>query len=116
MKENNNYNFLRLGLGFVFLYAGMASFFDPELWISYVPAWVENFGVSRETILYLHAVGDIVLGLVFLSGKWRKIAGYLGFVILITIVVSSGTSLLLITFRDIGLAFASLAYAHTRKS
>lgn len=101
---------LRAGLGFVFLYAGIASFLQPDIWISFVPAWVEDLAIARDTALYLHAMADIALGVLFLLGKWQKWVGLIGFVTLFLIVFVNGTELLLVTFRDVGLAFAALAY------
>ena len=108
--------FLRTALAFVFLYAGIASFFSPADWVGFVPAWVESFGVSRELALQLHAAGDIGMGLWLISGLFRFWAGVFAFLWLLGIVAVSGAGLVLITFRDIGLALAALAYALQSKN
>ncbi|MEX2008145.1 MAG: DoxX family membrane protein [Candidatus Spechtbacterales bacterium] len=114
IKSND---FLRVGLAFVFLFAGIESLRQPHQWLGFVPAWVEQFGVSRETALMLHAVADIGLGVWLLSGLFAFWAGLAASGALVAIVVLSGPSQLLITFRDIGLALAALGYAaSTRKN
>lgn len=111
----NSQSLLRLGLAFVFLYAGINIFLEPSSWIGFVPKWIENFGLSRELALYAHAVGDIVVALGMLSGRKHFWAGISAFAMLFSIVLFNGLPLLLITFRDIGLAFAALAYAFYKK-
>lgn len=110
MKFNSQL-LLRLGLAFVFLYAGVSIFLEPISWIGFVPSWIENFGLSRTVALYAHALGDIFVGFWLLSGRLRFWAGISSFLFLFLIIVLNGTPLLLITFRDIGLAFSALAYA-----
>lgn len=101
----------RAGLAFVFIYAGVSTLLSPADWIGFVPSWVENFGVERELVLRLHAYADLALGLWLLSGVWGALAGFVAFVWLVGITVIGGTPLLLITFRDIGLAIMALGYA-----
>ena len=47
----------RLGLGFVLIYAGVASFLVPENWIGFVPQWIE-IAASRDAFLMVHGALD----------------------------------------------------------
>lgn len=111
MKKFNSNILLRFGLGFVFLYAGIAAFVQPEMWIGFVPSFIENIGISRELALYGHALGDITLGVLFLAGIWKKLVGLSAFALLLVITLINGPELFIVTFRDVGLALAALAYA-----
>ncbi|MYE38035.1 MAG: DoxX family membrane protein [Candidatus Spechtbacteria bacterium SB0662_bin_43] len=102
---------LRLGLAFVFLYAGIMSIAEPSHWVGWVPEWVESFGVSLEAALRFHAVIDILLGVLFLLGVYQKWVGISTGLLLIVITIVAGTHVLDTTFRDIGLAMVSLGYA-----
>lgn len=102
---------LRFGLAFVFIYAGVSSLLAPADWIGFVPEWSENFGITRDFALKVHAFADLALGLWLLSGFLGVLAGLVAFVWLLTITIVGGPPLLLITFRDIGLAISALAYA-----
>ena len=106
--------FLQLGLAFVFLYAGISMLQNPQNWIGFVPHWVEFGFITRELFLYVNATLEILLGLAFLLGRWQKQIGWFAFLHLLLIVSVNGTSGLIITFRDIGLAFSVLAYAYLK--
>lgn len=102
---------LRIGLALVFIFAGVSAFLSPTDWIGYIPEIIEDYGMTRELALQLHAAGDIFLGAWILSGIAGSWAGFFAGTWLIVITVVSGPSLLLITFRDVGLAFAAFAYS-----
>jgi hypothetical protein len=106
--------FLQAGLAFVFFYAGISILQDPQSWLGFVPTWLEFGPITREMFLYANAIFEITLAFAILSGKRQKLFGWLAFAHLLTIVGVSGISLLPITFRDIGLAFAALAYAYLK--
>lgn len=99
---------LRLGLAFVFAYAGIAMLLEPENWIGYVPLFVKNIlGAQTELFLYLHAAFEIVLAVWLLWGRWLKWAALVAFLDLAAITVFN-LSLLDVVFRDVGLALAAL--------
>ena len=102
---------LRFGLAFVFLYAGIMSIAEPSHWIGWVPEWVESFGIPHSTALLFHAIVDILLGILFLLGVYRKWVGISGGLLLLIITIVAGTPVLDTTFRDIGLAMVSIGYA-----
>lgn len=104
---------LRIGLAFVFLYAGIASLQQPLEWEGYVPHIAANlFGVL--TTLHLITVLEIVLGMWLLTGKYAKYAAALAALVLAGIVLVN-VNQMLVTFRDVGLLFAALAlYASER--
>ncbi len=99
--------FIRLGLAFVLLYAGIASFQDPGMWSGFVPQFVSSI-LPAETFLKIFAVFEVVLGLVILSGKAARLAGFLAAASLVGITVFN-LSAWDIVFRDVGLALAALA-------
>lgn len=103
---------LRLALASVFLYAGASQFLNPFAWIGFIPTWLEYGFITRELILYSNASLEILLGIAFLMGRWQKTVGWFAFLHLLLITLVNGTVGFLITFRDVGLAFAALAYAY----
>ena len=98
---------LSLGLAFVFLYAGVASLMNPQLWASYLPQFMGNF-IALDVAIKLIAVYEIALGLLLVSGKFRKIASALSALTLAGIIVSS-LNQFVITFRDVGLLMMAVA-------
>lgn len=105
---------LRLALASVFLYAGVAMLLEPSSWIGFIPRWLEYGFITRELILYANAFLEILLGIIFLAGKWKKAVGWFAFSHLLLIVAVNGTVGFLITFRDMGLAFTALAYVYLK--
>jgi uncharacterized membrane protein YphA (DoxX/SURF4 family) len=98
---------LSLGLAFVFLYAGIASLLNPLLWIGYLPQFMGNF-VALDVAIKFIAVYEIVLGLLLVSGKFRKVAAVLSALTLAGIIASS-LNQFVITFRDVGLLLMAVA-------
>jgi len=68
MKKNYTDLFLRIGLAFVFIYAGIGAFVNPESWIGFIPSFL---GEYDSIVLSMHIVFNLLLGLWLLSGKWR---------------------------------------------
>lgn len=100
---------LRIGLATMFLYAAISSFLQPTEWLGYLPGFVSSM-FDGELVLKLFSVVEIALAVWLLSGVYTRYAALLAAVMLIGITVSN-FSLLAISFRDIGLAFAALALA-----
>ena len=98
---------LRVGLAFVFLYAGIASLQQPLEWEGYVPHVVSSMlGITNG--LRVIAIGEIILGMWLLTGKYAKYAAAVSALMFAGIILVN-LNQLLITFRDIGLLFAALA-------
>ena len=97
---------LRLGLGAVFIYAGLSSLMSPFLWMSFVPQWVGVI-IPIETFLVFHGVFEVLLGVTLISGFFLRVASILAFLSLLSIIVFFGVDE--ITFRDFGLLMSALA-------
>lgn len=101
---------LQIGLAFVLLYAGIDSFRYPDDWIGFVPKAVNNYGLTRQSFLQIHAAAEILLG-VWLLSNWKiRLVSFLVALDLAAIIIVNGLgrSVFLITFRDVGLLFAAL--------
>ncbi|MFH0806208.1 MAG: DoxX family membrane protein [Candidatus Brennerbacteria bacterium] len=98
---------LGFGLGITFLYAGVCSFADPTPWLGYMPAWVESL-LPLEQFAIAHGVFQVLLGAALLVGVLPKFASAVATLDLAAILVFYGIDL--VTFRDIGLFFATLAF------
>lgn len=101
--------FLRIGLAFVFIYAAVSAFFDPESWIGYIPDFIGS-SVTKGYFLFAHDVFGSVLGLWLLSGKKTFYAALVSCAMLAGIILTN-LGVFLIVFRDIGLFFAAVALA-----
>jgi len=98
---------LQIGLAIVLLYAAVSQLRNPEAWTTYFPSFLAN-SFSLITIVKLVAIGEATLAVWLISGKFLKMAG------LICALTFGGIILfnlhyLIITFRDFGLLFMSLA-------
>ena len=97
---------LRVGLAFVFIYAGINSLLNPSAWIGFVPVWIDTIPlISREVFLTIHGLFEIVLGLALLFGIYKKLTAALAFLSLAGIIIFFGIND--ITFRDLGLIAAA---------
>lgn len=100
---------LRLGIAVVFLYAAISSFIAPREWIGFLPPiLIDHF--DAMLVLKIFSAYELLLSAWLLSGVYTRYAGLLCAVTLAGIIVCN-FSLFAISFRDIGLLFASLALA-----
>lgn len=100
---------LRVGLAFVFLYAGLGSLLHPREWTGYLPTTLTDH-IDKMVLIKFLGVYELVLAVWLLSGMWVQYAALLAAATLGGILVSNPHALL-ITFRDVGLLFAALALA-----
>ena len=106
--------FIRIGLAFVFIFAALSAFFNPQAWIGYVPSFVTNF-VTRAFFLFFHDVINLALGIWLLSGKKTFWAAVVSCIVLAGIIITN-LGAFLVTFRDVGLFFAAVALAVLSKN
>lgn len=101
--------FLKLGLAFVFLYAGISALISPADWIGFIPDWLPTI-IPKETMLMLHAIFEVGLGIWLLS-SWKGFfaAGIAALDLLMITIMNF--SILSVVFRDVGLIFAASALA-----
>lgn len=104
--------FLKVGVAFAFLYPAFSALFNPNLWVGYVPSWVDLF-VSREIFLFLFSVSEIFVGLgvLFINRAYPAIIAGL---ILLTIVAFNPGEFPVI-FRDLSIACMAFALAFLTK-
>lgn len=100
--------FLRIGLAFILLYAGISALKQPESWIGFLPDFI-RYGalIKPELFLQIHSIAEIGLGIAILFGFFKRLTSFLIFLDLLAIVIFNGIDA--ITFRDIGLIFTALA-------
>lgn len=103
---------LRLGLAFVFLYAAIASLLEPRDWVGFLPTMLTDI-VDADLLLKFLSVYEIALAAWLLSGVCVRLAGLVSALTLLGIVFTN-PSVFIVSFRDIGLAFAGLALAFSK--
>ncbi len=101
--------FLRIGLAFVFIYAAVSAFLNPQEWIGYVPDFIGN-SATRSYFLLAHDVIEFGLGLWLLSGRKTFLAAIVSSVFLAGIIFANLGAMVMV-FRDVGLFFAAVALA-----
>jgi hypothetical protein len=107
MRPNNGITILRWGLAFVFFYAAIAALLDPQNWSQYVPTFVSAI-IPTNLFLAGFSFYQLILAMFLFWGKKIFWSSLLATITLASIVVFDFT-VIDIVFRDIGLAFASLA-------
>lgn len=98
---------IQLGLAAVLIYAGTSQLQKPNDWTTYFPSFVPS-SISLITLVKVVAVFELLVAIWLLSGKYLKLAGLLCALTFSGIIIFN-LHVLIITFRDIGLLFASLA-------
>ena len=98
---------LRLGLAFVFVYAGIESLREPLAWSSYLPHFLA-VSAQVETIMRLFAVFELGLAAWLLTGVYLRYAAVVAAGLLGGIVVFNPDTLS-VTFRDVGLCLMAIA-------
>ncbi len=104
----SSYHILRVGLAITFIWIGILILKSPESWGGYLQPWAVNLlPVSIKEALIGTAFLDIVIGILLLIDWWTWLAGLLGTLHLVSVLIVSGITD--ITVRDIGLLAAALA-------
>lgn len=109
VKSGNNLAslMLRIGLAAVLVYASVSSFITPADWIGFFPHFLTS-RVSSTVLLHFFSVYELLLAIWLLSGMFIKYAATLAALTFSGIILTN-TGLLIVTFRDITMVFASLA-------
>jgi uncharacterized membrane protein YphA (DoxX/SURF4 family) len=98
---------LRLAVGFPFLYAAIDGYLHPNDWVGFLPQFLSQFA-PLTTILLFFSVFELILGLSLIFGWHIRISAFIAALTYAGIIFTN-PSQFLITFRDVGLFFASLA-------
>lgn len=108
----NHIFFIRLGLAFVFLYAGISGLLNPSAWVGFLPVWLE-FVASLSVLLLIFSIFEIILALLLLF--WHSpYPALISALLLISIVVFNFGAIDTL-FRDIGMFFMAIAlFMHER--
>ena len=107
MRHNAAATILRWGLAFVFFYAAIASLLDPSEWVSFLPGFLATASYAHLLLTVFSAYQLVLAGFLF-SGRRIYWASLFATITLAGIIVANVQESDLI-FRDVGLAFASLA-------
>lgn len=91
----------------VFAYASISSLQHPLEWVGFLPNFLTK-AVDGTVLLKFFAVYEVALTIWLISGKFLRYCSVICALTLLGIVISNPTQLI-ITFRDIGLAFMALA-------
>ncbi len=95
---------LILGLAFVFAYFGVEKFINPDVWIGWMPDWLDNVaGLSLKQWMDVTAIAEIIIAaaLLFPYRLIQRIAAFLAALHLTAILTQVGWNE--IAVRDIGL-------------
>lgn len=97
---------LRLGVGFVLVYAGINTLIYPEFWTQFVPGWMTAI-MPIGTFLVVYSIFELILGFAILFGRLLATASMIAFWNMIFILVFYGVNH--VSFSGFGVALASLA-------
>src|SRR3989344_7331137 len=104
---------LRLGLAFVFFYAAIFSFLNPNDWIGFFPLFIRDI-LPEQFFLTIFSFYELILGFWLLSGKWQFYSGIFSALTILGI-IAFNFIIMDIIFRDIGLFFSALALVFLSK-
>ncbi|MEX0689919.1 MAG: hypothetical protein WD095_00590 [Candidatus Paceibacterota bacterium] len=97
---------LRIGLGAVFVYAGISSLSSPGLWFGFIPPWIGSL-IDVEIIVLAHGIIQTALGVGLLLNYLIREVSFIAFIDILLIIVFFGIDP--VTFRDFGLLMMALA-------
>lgn len=112
INKRNAVLLLKAGVGFALLYPAFSAFANPELWIGYVPQWIEVI-LPRDIFLPMFSVVEIVVALAVLFTNMMFPA--LTATTIWIFVVAFNSAEFFVVFRDIPIAFMALALAFLLK-
>ncbi len=99
---------LRYGLALVFLWFGISQLLDPEMWIGYLPGFLQSMS-NPSVFIYANAVFEIVASILLIFGIWtRWVSGLLA---LHLAGITATIGLTSVGVRDFGLTIAAFALA-----
>lgn len=98
---------LRIGLAAVLVYASVSSLISPQDWIGYLPHILTSL-IPGDLLLRIFSGYETALAVWLLSGIYLRYAAGLA-ALTFSGIFFSNLGLLVITFRDITMIFASLA-------
>ena len=103
---------LRWGLAIVLFWFAYHQITDAAQWARLIPGWTSSIFSNPETLVYINAVAEIILGILLLIGLWIRVAAVLVTLHLaqITFTVVGGLSSPT-GIRDFGLTIAALTVA-----
>ena len=98
--------FLRFGLAFVFVYAGISAFINPQNWIGFVPTFIGNF-ITRGFVLMGFSILEIILGIGLLFNYKTYYLSIISMIFL-GVIMLPNTLILDIIFRDVAIFLMAL--------
>lgn len=114
-RYGTSYFLMRLGLGFAFAWLGLSILRQPGMWLQFVPQNIP-VGLSREMVLQVNGVLDIVIGLLFILDNLPKTTAALATIYIVTVLVTQGTTTALAYGSGLlGVALALLFWPHHRR-
>lgn len=99
--------FLRVGLAFVFAYASVEIYLNPQNFLKYTPSFILDI-VPVNLFLYSFGVAELLLSVWLLTG-WKPEYPSIISVMLIAGIVVFNMEYFQILFRNVAIAFAGLA-------
>ena len=105
-----SFHILRVSMAITFIWIGVLIIKSPESWGGYLQPWaIKLLPVSITQALIATAILDIIVGIMLLIDWQTWIAGAVGALHLVVVLVTTGISD--ITIRDIGLLGGAAAIA-----
>jgi len=98
---------LRIGVSIVFLWFGFNQVFDPNYFISYLPAFVYQLPFSVISFVMFNGILELILGGLLIAGMYTRVVAFLLGLHLLAITISLGYNE--IAVRDLGLTIATFA-------
>jgi uncharacterized membrane protein YphA (DoxX/SURF4 family) len=108
-RETIAYFFLRGAIASVFIYAAIASFFDPDNWIEFFPLFLQQ-AVPEHILISFFSIYEIILASWLLSGKFTFYAAVLS-ILTISGIIIFNLSVLDVVFRDFAIVLSAVSLA-----
>lgn len=100
---------LRVALAAVVIWFGAQQLMQPDMWVSWVPAWTSMLGASPETLVFLNGSFEVLAGALLLAGVFTRAVALILFLHMAFLVWEFGITP--VGVRDFGLAMGLLTLA-----
>ncbi|MBX4198307.1 hypothetical protein KW782_03165 [Candidatus Parcubacteria bacterium] len=102
---------IRFGVSLIMIVFGIHQILEPGHWLEYIPPWLEKLSpISPKADMRLHASGNIIFGLLFVSNIFPIAGGWIVLIWWLSILPFAFRKNWAIGMRDLTIILSIVAY------